>query len=406
MSGRSRIIAYTLTVLPLAGLAACTRTVAQPPPAKPPVVVTDMPVTREVTDYEDFVGQTAAVRSVEVRARVNGYLEKVLFTDGEEVEEGAELFLIDSRSYDAEYARTVAAVVQSEAHAKRLEGDYGRAKSLQNREVYSAQEFGQVSGDYNEALAAVGIAVANRDLAKLNQSFTRVTAPISGRLSRRQVDPGNLVKADDTALTTIVSLDPMYVYFDIDERTLLRLRRLIADGKIQSREQAAIPIYGALADEANFPHKGIINFSENRVDASTGTLRVRAEIANPKPRVFSPGFFMRVRLPVGVPYQATLIPEQALATDQGRRYLYIVKNGKNKEGKDADIIEYRPVKVGALHDGLRIVQEGLSAGERVVVSGLQRVRPGVEVTAMPVKTETASQDKNDPSAKPKVPAGG
>ena len=296
---------------------------------------------------------------VEVRARVNGYLEKVNFKDGDEVKEGAVLFEIDPRPYEAEVARTEAAVGQSEAHYKRLEADLKRARSLVARQAIGREEFDKIVGDYAEAGASVGIAKANRDLAKLNLGFTKVTAPISGRLSRRMVDPGNLVKADETILTSIVSLDPMYVYFDVDERTLLRFRRLIAEGKIKSRTQAEIPIFAALADEEGFPHKGIIDFSENRVDPNTGTLRVRAVIANPAPRVLSPGLFMRVRLPVGTPHKALLVAEQALGTDQGRKFLYVVKPGKDKDGKAVpNAAEYRPVNVGALHDGLRVVDRG------------------------------------------------
>ena len=315
------------------------------PPPKPPVVMIAEPVVREVTDYEEgLVGQTAAVQMVEVRARVNGYLEKVNFKDGDEVKEGAVLFEIDPRPYDAEVARTEAAVGLSEAHYKRLEADLKRARSLVARQAIGREEFDKIVGDYAEAGASVGIAKANRDLAKLNQEFAKVTAPISGRLSRRMVDPGNLVQADETILTTIVSLDPMYVYFDVDERTLLRIRRLIAEGKIKSRTQAEIPIFAALADEEGFPHKGIIDFSENRVDPNTGTLRVRAVIANPAPRVFSPGLFMRVRLPVGNPHKSLLVAEQALGTDQGRKFLYVVKPGKDKDGKDVpNVAEYRPV---------------------------------------------------------------
>ena len=317
--------------------------------------MTAEPVIREVTDYEEgLVGQTAAVQMVEVRARVNGYLEKVNFNDGDEVKEGALLFEIDPRPYDAEVARTEAAVVLSEAHSKHLEADLKRARSLVARQAIGREEFDKIVGDYAEAGTSVGIARANHDLAKLNQGFAKVTAPISGRLSRRMVDPGNLVRADETILTSIVSLDPMYVYFDVDERTLLRIRRLIAEGKIKSRTQAEIPIFAALVDEEGFPHKGIIDFSENRLDPNTGSLRIRAVIPNPAPRVFSPGLFMRVRLPVGTPHKSLLVAEQALGTDQGRKFLYVVKPGKDKDGKPVpNTAEYRPVSVGALHDGLQ-----------------------------------------------------
>lgn len=382
--GRAWCLLALAPAFPLVVMSGCDRAVAKPPPPKPPVVMTSEPVSREVTDFEDFVGQTTAKKTVEIRARVNGYLDKVNFTDGDEVKEGAVLFEIDPRPTDAEVARTEAAVVQSEAHAKRLEANYKRAVGLRGREVLSAQEFDLISGDYAEANAAVGISKANNDLAKLNRGFTKVTAPIAGRLSRRMVDSGNLVQADQTLLTTIVTLDPIYVYFDIDERTLLRIRRLIAAGKIKSRTEAAITVYAALSDEEGFPHEGTINFSENRVDPNTGTLRVRAEIPNPVPRVLSPGMFMRVRLPVGTPHRSLLVPEQALGTDQGRKFLYVVKPGKDKDGKPAQLVEYRPVVVGSMHDGLRVVDKGLAPGEQIIVSGLQRVRPGISVEPRPM----------------------
>ena len=239
--GRPRRAAAVAVLLSLLGLAGCNEAPAKMPPPKPPVVMTAEPVIREVTDYEELVGQTAAVQTVEVRARVTGYLDKVNFKDGDEVKEGAVLFEIDPRPYEAEVARTEAAVGLSEAHYKRLEADLKRARSLVAREAISREEFDRIAGDFAEAGASVGIAKANRDLAKLNLAFTKVTAPISGRLSRRMVDPGNLVKADETVLTTIVSLDPMYVYFDVDERTLLRIRRLIAEGKIKSRTRGRGP---------------------------------------------------------------------------------------------------------------------------------------------------------------------
>jgi len=365
-----RLVAAAVGVV-VAGAAGCER--AQPKLAapRPPVVVVSRPVTDYVTDNEDFTGRTEAVYSVNITARVSGYLDKVHFKDGDEVKEGDLLFEIDPRPYKAEMNRTESVLAQSEAHLKRLDADFRRASNLFSRGNISREEIDRASGDRSEAEAAVGVSRASFDLAKLNMAFTRITAPISGRLSRRLVDPGNLVKADETALTSIVSLDPLYVYFDIDERTLLRLRRLIGEGKIPSRTEAEVPVYGGLSDEDGFPHKGIINFSDNKVDPGTGTLRVRASLNNPKPRVLSPGLFMRVRLPVGSPHKSVLVAEQALGTDQGRKFVYVV-NDKNE-------VVYRPVQVGRLLEGKRVINEGLSTGERVVVSGLQRVRPGAKV---------------------------
>jgi RND family efflux transporter MFP subunit len=201
-------------------------------------------------------------------------------------------------------------------------------------------------------------------------------------------------------LTSIVSLDPMYVYFDVDERTLLRLRRLIREGMIKSREEAEIKIYAGLADEEGYPHVGTINFSENRVDSGTGTLRIRAVIANPKPRVLSPGLFMRVRLPVGEPHKAVLVPEQALSPDQGKKIVYVI-NEKNQ-------VVYRQVDVGPLYEGMRAITRGVSEGERIVVSGLQRIRPGIVVKPneleQPKETKAVSTEGGTPGIKPAPPA--
>jgi RND family efflux transporter MFP subunit len=338
---------------------------------KPPVVIVAKPVMDYVSDYEDFTGRTDAVFSVEIRARVSGFLDKVHFKDGDEVKEGDLLFEIDSRPYKANFDRTEATLAQSRAHFERIDRDYRRVANLYSRGNASREEFDKASGDRSEAEAAVGVANADYDLAKLNMTFTRITSPISGRLSRRLVDPGNLVQADTTPMTTIVSLDPLYVYFDVDERTLLRLRRLAREKKIPSREDQEIPVLTALSDETSFPHKGVINFSDNRVDPGTGTLRVRASIANPKPRVLSPGLFMRVRLPVGAPRKSIMIAEKAIGTDQGQKYVYVV-NDKNQAAK-------RLINVGKLDSGMREIVDGLGSGERVVVEGLQRVRPGLEV---------------------------
>ncbi len=384
--GASRALGLVLPALSLVG---CN---VQPPaagPPPPPVVLVDVPTTDTVSDFEEFVGQTAAYRTVEVRSRVSGYLDKINFKDGDEVKENQVLFEIDPRQYAAEVARTEAAVNQAEAHYDKLTRDFNRARSLKGREVLSSQEYDQVAGDYSEAGAAVGIARANRDLAKLNLNFTRVLAPISGLASRRQVDPGNLVKADDTPLTTIVALDPIYVYFDIDERTVQKIRKMIREGKMESRQEATVPVYGALSEDSGFPHQGSIDFSENRLDPSTGTLRVRATIPNAKrpgeenkPRGLSPGMYMKVRLPVGRPHEAVLVPEKALGTDQGRKFLYVV-NGK-------DEVEYRIVEVGSLNPGgLRAINSGLKPGERVVVSGLQRVKPKLKVDPRPAGTESS-----------------
>ncbi len=358
----------------------------QPPPSKPAEVRVSLPIVREVTDYEEFPGQTEAIPTVEIRARVTGYLAKVYFQDGADVHEGDLLFEIDPRPYQAALDRAQANLVQSDVHLKRLEADYQRAQNLYAKNAIGREEYDKIAGDRGEAGAAVGVAQANLNLAKLNLEFCQVRAPFSGRISRRTIDPGNMVKADETALTYLVSLNPIYVYFDVDERTLLRLQRLVQQGQIQSVRDGEVACEIALADEPEgvFPHKGVINFMDNRVDSGTGTLRLRGAFEN-RDGFIAPGLFVRLRAPVGKPHKAILVAEQALGTDQGQKYLYVVN--------DKDQVVYQPVQVGRLHNGLRAITDGLQPGQRVVVSGLQRVRPGAQVTPQVVEMPMRSAKK-------------
>src|SRR5438105_6356936 len=222
-------------------------------------------VTEKVTDYEDSPGRMEAVNAVEVRARVTGYLEKAHFKEGADVKEGDVLFEIDPRPYQAELARAEGNVVQAEGRLQRLEADYQRAARLLGKGI-SQEEFDKVAGDRTEASGAVTTAKANRDVANLNLGYTKVKATLSGRVSRRFIDPGNMVKADETALTTIVSLDPIYAYFDLDERTTLRFQRLVREGKMKWSMDAGVPVLLGLADEDGFPRRGTINFADNHVD--------------------------------------------------------------------------------------------------------------------------------------------
>jgi RND family efflux transporter MFP subunit len=370
----------------------CGRSQAQPGPTAPPPpeVLVSLPVTREVTDYADFPGRTEAVSSIEVRARATGYLDKMHFKEGADVRLGDLLFEIDPRPYKAELDRAEANLVQSQAHLTRLNADYQRAKGLVNKGSMGREEFDKVEGDRAEASAAVGVAKANRDLASLNLSFTKVLAPISGRISRRFIDPGNMVKADETILTTIMAQDPIYAYFDLDEHTTLRLQRLIRARKIKWATDTGLTVLLGLADEKGFPRRGTINFADNHVDPDTGTWRLRGLFANPD-HALSPGLFVRIRLLIGDPYRPTLVSEQALSTDQGQKYVYVVD--------DANMAAYRRVKVGRLHEGLRVITEGLSPKEKVVVSGLQRVQQGTEVKPvvvdMPVVSDSDAEPKSE-----------
>jgi RND family efflux transporter MFP subunit len=346
------------------------------PAQKPPEVLVDLPTKAEVTDYEDFTGRTMAIRTVEIRARVTGYLDKVHFTEGAEVKQGDLLFEIDPRPYQAEVNRTTSNVVQAEKHNERLTRDLQRAKVLLPNRTITPEEYDRAAGDQAEAEAAVGVAKAQLELAKQNLDYTQIHAPISGRMSRSLIDPGNLVRADDTMLSSIVSEDPIYAYFGVDERLLRRIHEYIASGLIKKDRQGQIPILMGLAIEGTeLPHAGSVNFIDNQLDTNTGTLQVRGVFPNPTHAIL-PGLYCRIRLPLGEPYQAITIPEQALGTDQGQKFVYVV-NDQNK-------IEYRKVQLGKQQGTQRVVLKGVAEGERVVVSGLQRVRAGMPVEAKPV----------------------
>jgi RND family efflux transporter MFP subunit len=353
----------------------------------PPGVLVGRPVVETITDYADFTGHTEAVMSVEIRARVSGYLVKGLRDggpnkEGTEVKEGELLFEIDPRIYQADKDKAEAALAQSRAHLERLAKDLKRAEELLPTRSIAQGDYDQIAGDHKEAEAAVKTAQATLQLAELNLTWTKVYAPCDGRVSKQLIDPGNMVQADQTPLTTIVKLDPMYAYFDVDERTLLQLRRLVRAGEVPSARKIKLKILLGLADEEGYPHEGTFDFADNRLDMMTGTLRVRGVFPNPK-RILSPGMFARIRLPIGAPHRALLIPEEALGSDQGQRFVYVVD--KNDE------VEYRRVETGSLHGRLRVIKSGLSEGDRVVVQGLQRIdRPGIKVTPKDVKVEATT----------------
>ncbi len=340
-----------------------------------PEVLVGQPVVETITDYEDFIGHTEPMMAVEIRARVSGYLIEGLRDggpnrEGTEVKKGELLFEIDPRTYEADKSRAEAALAQSQAHLERLTKDLKRAQELLPTRSIAQGDYDQIAGDHKEAESAVKTAQSVLRLAQLNVEFTKVRAPCDGRVSKQLIDPGNMVQTDQTPLTTIVTLDPIYAYFDIDERTLLQLRRMVRAGKMQSAREAKVEILLELTDESDYPHIGTIDFADNRVDVMTGNLQLRGVFPNPK-RIISPGMFARIRLPIGGPHQAILIPEAALGSDQGQRFLYVV-NDKND-------VEYRKVQIGSLHGTLRVITSGLAEADRVVLEGLQRVQPGIKV---------------------------
>jgi RND family efflux transporter MFP subunit len=354
-----------LILLVSAAATGCNNSAPPPPPMKPPDVVVSRAVAREVTDYEEFQGKTEAEKTVDVRAHVSGYLDRYNFKDGAEVRQNDVLFEIDPRPFNTELERSRAMTSLADTHVKRLEYDFQRAEALWAKNSISREDYDKAYGDLNEARSTYKAALAAQNTAQLNVTYSRVTAPISGRISRRFVDPGNMVKADDTILTRIVSLDPMYAYFDIDERTYLRIQRFHQRNGTSAGGQQQTPVEMGLSDEKGFPNKGQVDFTDNRVDPDSGSVWLRGVFPNPK-KLLTGGLFVRVRLPVGERHPAVLIPEQSLATDQGQKFAWVVD--------DENHATYRPIQLGAQHGTLRVVEKGMSAGERVIISGLQRVR--------------------------------
>jgi RND family efflux transporter MFP subunit len=352
---------------------------------KDPEVIVARPTIQDVTDHEDFTGHIEAKETVNLRAQVTGYLKAVHFQDGVDVDKDALLFEIDAQTYTTELERAKAALVQAEARRDRLDKDYRRVVLVPDKGTVTQEEVDRIRGDLAEANAAVRVAVAQRDLAQENVDFCKIKAPFAGRMSKRMIDPNNLVRANDTILGRIVSRDPIYASFDVDEQTLLRLRRLIREGKIVSARTEPTKVLIGLSDEEGYSLSGVISIIDNIVDPGTGTQRVWATVDNSR-MLLSHGMFVRIRLPVGKPKPSLVIPEEALGSDQGQRYVYVLN--------DRDEVVYRQVKLGPQVERLRVITEGVNPDDRVVVSGLQRIRTGIKVVpkdAAAVKQVAAKQ---------------
>ncbi len=380
----------------------------------------DLPITRTITDYAQFPGTTAAIISVQVTSRVTGYMTDVHFKDGDMVKEGDLLFTIDPRQYKADLDRTEGNMQQIEAHKNRLEKEYHRAKTLLARGQVSQEEHDRYEADFKETEANLKLAKAGYDVARLNYEWCEVRASASGRLSRRMVDPGNLVKADDTVLTSIVSLDPIYVYFFVNEQVNQKIKSELEAGRAGALSLKAVPVQISLADEGEdeFPHTGIVDFTDNKEVNESRTLRFRAKLDN-KDHFMVPGMVVRVRLPIGDAHPAVFIPKRALVTDQGEKGVYIVRerddkgqpfpNAKDKKGKaffDAQKpLEQRAfwskvANPGVPHNGLVEIIDGVKAGDWVVVAGMQRLKNDKVVQAERYGQKTAASEPK-PEAKPK-----
>jgi RND family efflux transporter MFP subunit len=335
-------------------------------------------VVREVTDYDDYEGRIAAVDMVEVRARVRGHLVKVNFHDGQIVKDGDLLYEIDPRTYKASLDAAKAQFASAQASQKLAKSEHERAKKLAAKGAGSKQDEEVWEAKTHTTAADTLKAAAEVDRAQLDFDFTKVSAPITGKISRSQVSVGNLVNTGggETLLTTITSVDPMYVYFDVDERALLRYRREFEKSKTNEGgprppiKELKIPVLVGLEGDEGYPHKGVIDFADNKVNPSTGTIQVRAVLENDK-RILDAGMRARVRLPVGKPHKVHIVPESAIGTDQGRKFVYVVNS--------QDIVERHDVKVGRIIESMQVIEGGLKPDAWVIVNGIQRVRDGIKV---------------------------
>ena len=357
------------------GIGSARGQLSRPTPPKPPeplpVVTVVRPVVKEVTDYEDFTGRTEAVETVTVKAHVTGYLTKAMFEEGKAVTKGQELFEIDPRPYQAMLDHAEIMLKKGQAHLQTAETDYKRAEQLFKAKAIAQEDFDRSKAALTEAQEAVEMAKAELRLAELKLGFTKVTAPISGRTGRRLADTGNLVN-DGTPLVVIVSQGPtIRASFDIDERTLLRLRKLIREGAIKSYQDAPMKVLLGLSDEeGKFPHQGKVDFMDNAVDPKTGTLRMRGIFENPDLDIL-PGMFVRIRLPIGNPHKAMLVPQYHLFMKEGQAELYVV-NSDNK-------VETRTIEFGKSHGDLREIKNGLKEEEGIIVTHPSDLIPGMDV---------------------------
>jgi multidrug efflux system membrane fusion protein len=354
---------------------------AEAPAEQPPMPVSvSAALSRDITEWKEFSGRLRAVADVQVRPRVGGTIDAVHFTEGDTVKKGDKLFTIDPRPYQAALSQAKAALATAEAQASFSRADMKRAKTLIADKSISQREFDEKQSASRTAEAAVLAAKAQIELAQLNVEYAQVLAPVDGRVGRPDVTVGNMVEPGVVVLTTIQSVDPVYADFDIDEQTYLRLVRAV---RVENKG-AAMPVYMALADEAEAKREGKIKSFDNQLTGSSGALRVRAEFSNPD-GLLTPGLFARIRLGSADQRTVVLVNDAAINTDQDRKFVYAV----DKDGN----VAYRPVTLGAVDGGLRIVETGLSAGETIVVNGLMRVHPGMKVQPVPVSMATLQPDQ-------------
>jgi RND family efflux transporter MFP subunit len=371
----------------------------------PPEVTVSKPLVQNVTDYLEFTGTTKAIEEIDIRARVEGFLESVHFEDGAYIKKGKLLFTIDPKPYKAAVENARGRLGRHQAQLERAEKEYQRNLTLFKQKAASEANVVKWKSEMEESRSAVVTAQASLDKARLDLGYCTIRSPISGRISRKQVDVGNLVGAGEfTLLTTIRQGSPIYAYFSINERDLLRVMKMAREEGIPADNPDKIALELGLANETGFTHKGHLDFADSTVDPKTGTLELRGVFPNPgPPYVIVPGLFVRLRLPIAERENALLVTERALGLDQGGRYLLVVNN-ENK-------VEQRHVKIGALRDGMRVIEDGLKAEDWVVVKGIQRAIPGAKVTpqqaqvSKPTKAAEPAKESTESSAEPSTSSG-
>jgi RND family efflux transporter MFP subunit len=380
-------------VLTAALLAACSQSQRQQSAAAPPTVTVANPVQRTVTDKDEYVGRFAAVDSVEIRSRLPGYLSEIHFTDGQMVKKGDLLFVIDRRPFEIALEQMRANLAQARANLAFTEGDLARGKELAANKTLTEQAFEQRQQAKSVAEAAVASQQAMVHSAELDlDTYSQLRSPIDGRIGDRRVAVGNLVTGgtggNNTLLATIVSVDPIRFEFTFDEASYLRYQRFAAGNK-QSGVDGGVPVSLKLIDEKDFVHQGKIDFVDNVIDHSSGTIRARAVFSNPD-GIFTPGMFGRIRVPGSPPYTALLVPDEAIGSEQARKFVLVVD--------DTGVVRQKYITPGQLDGGLRVVKEGLNGADRVIVNGLMRARPGQKVTVQPEGAPPPGKNPNEASA--------
>jgi len=354
----------------------CKESTQTPLPA-PPLVTVATPIRKEVVEWDEYTGRTEAVESVKIRPRVSGYIDRINFKDGQMVKPGDVLFVIDPRPYQDVLDQTNANLQSADAQRQLQEADCARAEKLFRTNVIPKEQYDTNVAQRNQAVAQFAQAQASVNSAQLNMDFTQVKSPIQGRISRQLVTKGNLVQADSTELTTVVSVDPIYAYFNVDERRVQKYHDEIQRGQLQNPQDpraSVMPVYLQLEGETGFPHEGVIDFVDNTYNSSTGTLQIRGRFQNNDASLY-PEAFVRVRIAGTPKHDAILITDRAVGTDQGEKFVLLVD--------DNSVVQMRPVELGPLVDGLRVVRNGLGPDERVIINGLANARPGSKVTAQP-----------------------